>query len=140
MHSAVAEVISGNKEAALNALRIGEQIAGPNPRAGVLSQAAYAYGRAGHLEDAQRMSARIEKLATEPHGPTVWSYNRAEAYLGIGDQESALKILQAMADNPGPHNGHYTYIAILARNLYSDPVLDQPEFVEVRKRLGFTDL
>ena len=42
------------------------------------------------------------------------------------------------AESPEPYEGHFT-ATMLAANIYDDPILEQPEFVEVRSRLGFRE-
>ena len=58
--------------------------------------------------------------------------------VAIGDQQRALGWLKDAADKPQPYESHgaQTY---LKTNIWNDPILDQPEFVEVRSRLGFRE-
>ncbi len=59
--------------------------------------------------------------------------------LAIDDQAEALKWLEAIADSPGLETGTFPEKAPIVWNLYSDSILDQPEFLEVRSRLGFRE-
>jgi hypothetical protein len=65
-------------------------------------------------------------------GSATW----ALAYLAIGEQERALEWLNTAAENRIPDGG-FMVLWWLRANAFSDPVLEQPEFVEVRSRLGF---
>ncbi len=60
------------------------------------------------------------------------------AYLGIGDTKEALRWLISAADNKEPENG-WIDLQRIKLNSYSDPVLDEPDFLEVRRRLGFRE-
>ena len=93
----------------------------------------YLYGRMGDREAAVRMfnSWPEERVRTRTSGAEI-----ALAYLGIGDEAAALDHLQRLAENKTPYNSGDVETNI-AMNLYADPRLDQPEFVEVRRRLGF---
>ena len=66
--------------------------------------------------------------------PGVW----ALLYLAIDDQRQALYWLADAADNPQPYESHVV-LMWLKINIWQDPVLDQPEFVAVRSRLGFQE-
>jgi len=62
--------------------------------------------------------------------------------LAIGDIEGASDTCRALID-AYMEEGLPTILWAMGRfrdNRYRDPVLDQPEFVEVGERLGFTDL
>ena len=95
----------------------------------------YRFGRLGQNEDAERLFAELqERAATGPAPASGWVL----AYLAIGDQRRALESLETVVERRDfdvPEN-----IAQLKHNVFEDPVLDLPEFVEVRERLGFTDL
>ena len=68
----------------------------------------------------------------------VGAANWALAYLALGEHEEALRWLTTAADNRIADAG-WRNLEELASNNRADPVLDRPEFVEVRDRLGFTD-
>ena len=72
-----------------------------------------------------------ESYARTAQSPYIWVW----ANLGIGENEEALRLLNTIADAPGPQDSIWRVAVI--RNLSDDPILDQPEFVEVRRRLGF---
>ena len=63
---------------------------------------------------------------------------QAVGYLALGDPDEALSLFREAAANVLPFPGAELTIQI-KRNIYNDPILDQPEFVEVRNRLGFSE-
>jgi hypothetical protein len=78
------------------------------------------------------MVSKIQLMATEYHvGAASW----AAGSLGIGDRERALDFLVQSRDTKRGGEG-FIALAILAGNALSDPVLEQPEFVEASHRLG----
>jgi hypothetical protein len=62
----------------------------------------------------------------------------AMAYLGIGDEARALDYLLKASDaTPGGEG--FLGLTFLAGNIWQDPVLNQPSFVDARRRLGLRD-
>jgi TolB-like protein len=121
----------GNDEAALDALRITEQLmpadAPPPPRAGM----AYGYGLLGQGQDAVRSFEIITELAAGRYvDPVTW----ARAHLGVGDYDEALRQLTIAAENHELVQDPYP-ASFVALNMWSDPALEEPAFVEVRERL-----
>ncbi len=102
-----------------------------------LSAFAYAYGLARSRTDAQRLFNELELLAASGSyvSPTDW----ALGHLAIGQDQEALDWLQTIAANK-EENRPSPELTFLRVNAFSDPILDQPGFVAVRERLGFTDL
>jgi predicted Zn-dependent protease len=101
----------------------------------VASQLAYAYALAQRPDDARRVFDRVMRLSADRRvGPLSWAW----AYLAVGDQERALEWLNTAARDRAPDEGSF-FRNNFKRNSAGDPVLEQPEFVEVRSRLGFDD-
>ncbi len=71
--------------------------------------------------------------------PVLLARNWAIAYLGVGDHKRALDWLKLAAESRNPGEGGVNVTTMLARNAWSDSILNQPEFVEVRSRLGFRE-
>jgi Tfp pilus assembly protein PilF len=106
------------------------------PNAGSMISA-YAYGLAGSRAGATRLFNLDDDLtAGEAY---VSETIRALGYLSIGDNEKALEHLKNAAANPRRDLAarESAYIRV---NSFADPVLEQPEFVEVRKGFAFTGL
>jgi Flp pilus assembly protein TadD len=132
---ALYEGILGNSTEGLNRLRIAEQLLQDHTNLVLSGLLAYTYGRLGSTEDAARLLRRLEdESATRRVPSTAW----IQAYLGVGDEDNALGWMNAAADDPPLYEGHFG-MASIAANGYHDPVLDQPQFVEVRSRLGFRE-
>ena len=129
------EATRGNLTEAGRLMQIAEELLGPVQSGFILGYLAYGYGLAERPEKARQVFDRISQLAENRRvGAISW----AMAYLGIGDQEQALASLNAVANDHAPDEGSY-FRGTLKRNVYGDPILDQPEFVEVRSRLGFRE-
>ncbi len=130
------ELSRGNLTEALEHARFSEQLAGDTiRRPGITSEYAYLYSRVGALDDAIRMADRVTGNAS-----AAWS---ATTHLARGNHGQALALLQADAERRelnglSPPYG-YT-LSFIIWNTFNDPILDRPEWIQVRERLGFTDL
>jgi TolB-like protein len=124
----VTEFVRSNSEAALDSLRRLDQRGGGR---GNLAFLARGYGLFRLPADAQRIFEEASVRATEEYiDPMIWAW----IHMGVGNYDEALTELELVAENPGlvrnPTLAWYT-----ARNYWNDPMLEQPEFVEVRTRL-----
>lgn len=127
------EAARGNDAEALKQLRFAEELSRGIPSADVMSHLAYGYGLINRNHDAMRMFAQIESMSTDFHvGAASW----AMAYLGVGDEERALESLLAASDASRGGEG-YLALTFLSGNAFNDPILDQPAFVDARRRLGW---
>ena len=86
---------------------------------------------AGDLVSVTRAFETLVELAAERYvDATVWAW----AYLGLGDYEEALRLLNAASENlentRDPYPAHF-----IRWNVWSDSMLEEPEWVEVRERL-----
>jgi len=124
------ETASGDYSAALEHVQIRDQ-AGDWGVPGGIVRSAYVYSIIGRQEDAVRVVALLQDLA-----PSL--VQQATEQLVIGDATESLRLLQEAVATPLPLPGN-TLSMILKHNIYADPILDQPEFVEVRSRLGFRE-
>jgi len=136
----VIEVIRGNDAEALRALRIAEEFSkrGGFTSPGRLAGIAYMYSRLTYPTEAERLFLELQDMADELRiGESSW----AMAYMALGDYEEALNRLQSLANSARPDEGSNVLQAMnLLANRWNDPILEEPEFVEVLERLGFTDL
>lgn len=131
---AFAEMLSGNTREALQHLSIAEQLAdeaNPPPS----GPAIYLYGRLGLADEAERMFAAFaaETEAGDFASDTEWIV----ASLGIGDIERAYELAERVAARPLPPwiaDEHW-----LVLNPLNDPVLERPEFLALRRKLGYRD-
>ena len=107
----------------------------------VFPRLAYDYGRIGQTEDAQRFFDDYERLLPEfleqvGESKIVLYMAMAFAYLAIGEDQKAVDALEELA---AVSNGLQIRVHEFAVNSWSDPVLDQPEFAEVRERLRYKE-
>lgn len=94
----------------------------------------YAYGRYGYADDALRVFHRFEPWAsTHRVGAGDW----ALVYLGLRDEDKAHDWLSRAVNHAAKHEadaGFWALILIMV-NLHKDPILEQPRFQALRKRL-----
>ncbi len=129
------EVFAGNHDEALRYVQLAEQIgtfgtlrAGFGGRA---ARPAQVYSRVGRPEDAMRLFNDMWALSPSP-------VQAALGYLAIRDTDESLRLFREAADSDVPLPGNSLTI-YTKQNAWNDPILDQPEFVEVRSRLGFRE-
>ena len=101
-----------------------------------VSQLVYWYVRLGLRDDAERTLSRFEEMASGSRNPAS---ARIKIALARGDNGEALALLDAASESKEPYEG-IGLMTDIATNIHLDPVLNQPEFVEARQRLGLTDL
>lgn len=94
----------------------------------------YAYGLMGRRDDALRLFARY-KTWTETHaaGTGGWQF----AYLGIGETDTAYEWLTrtvGVVERCEPDAGYMAFL-VLKNNMHNDPVLEQPRFQKLFKRI-----
>jgi len=122
----------GDKAKALESLRLSEEL-GYKANVYDVAQTGFAYQVLGHRDDARRIFEKFEALAGEyVVTPAAW----ALAYLAIEDHDKALRSLGHAAERAYP--GEDISAATITLNMLSAPVLEQQEFLELRRRLGFS--
>jgi Flp pilus assembly protein TadD len=128
---AIAEKLAGNQEAAIAEANLAIRLATDSNFSGL---AAYRYRAAGLQEEAdRRFDLLVERSAS---GESVSLQGWALAYAAIADHEKAFEYLELIAQEVT--EGHRSALnAYFAHNIYDDPMLETPEFIEVRKRLGY---
>jgi tetratricopeptide (TPR) repeat protein len=131
---AYTEVARDNDAAAFEESQLTEQLL-VDRQIIYLTDLAYSYGRLGDAENARRLYDEIETIAAEQEiGAGGW----ALASLAIGDHDEALKWLNIGADKASRHEidaGMFSLMN-LRLNFTADPVLELPDFVDVRNRLS----
>ena len=131
-HLAEVEAARGDLATAVQYLRILEQV-GERFGQGGLARMAYVYSLAGLAEEAQQLVRETEERATPPS-----TVQRAVNQLALGNTDEALQLFEEAADFRLPSAGA-TLTIMIKNNVYNDPVLERPEFVDVRRRLGFAE-
>lgn len=129
------EIARGDPAAAITQLEFSERLAGDQPLIVFLPEWAYSYGRVGRSEDARRLFDAMQRAEQQGGRPGAGGW--AMANLAIGDNERALEWLEIAAEKTAKHEpdeGFFNLIN-LKMNVTNDPVLEQPEFVDVRNRI-----
>ena len=133
---AAVEFLSGNPSVAKENLDHAMQImeSGNTFRVDYL---AYLYGLLGETEQAEKLLARQGDPLEDP-GSLSWE-TLGWAVLGTRDKERALRVWTTTVDGYLLENRAISLgrISRFRSNWLSDPVLEQPEFLELRRRLGF---
>ena len=132
---ATLEVALGNNQQAEKELLLVESRALNSTNPSVLAQVVYGYARLGLREDAERLSARFDEIWA---GSRIPASSLIMVSLARGEDEEALDWLTRAAEEKAPYEGFGLVMRIKA-NVFRDPVLDQPRFVEVREKLALID-
>lgn len=132
---AISEAALGNTRQAREALELAEGLLGENRVVISLLDIAYGYGRIGDTDDARRL---FDEISAAAHGGAdIGTGGRALMHLAIRDTEQALDWLERAAEKASrnePDAGYFTLMNI-KMNYAGDPILERPEFVDVRNRL-----
>jgi TolB-like protein len=132
---AMTEVARGELDEARRELELTQQIMGPNRAIIFLVDLAYGYGRIGDTESARRLFDEITALAQQ--GQDIGTGGWALANLAVGNTDEALEWLEQGAEKASRHEADAGYYSLMniKMNYTADPVLERPEFVDVRNRL-----
>ena len=96
---------------------------------------AYTYARLNLDKDAERLLARFDQLAANQRAPAAAAIM---VHLARGNKPEALNQLVEAARDQAPYEA-FNLLMGIAANVYRDPFLDEPEFVEARQQLSFKD-
>ncbi|NQV69610.1 MAG: hypothetical protein HQ498_06255 [Pseudohongiella sp.] len=132
---ALIEQLLRNDETAREHLNIAESLdapEGPNQ----LALTAYYYSLLNSPENAQDYFERFA-LGVIQSPAMLDVTNRIYAYLSVGDESSALEQLRAELDSAEVDKRRPLINHSLTYNFFNDPVLEKPEFLELRRRMGY---
>lgn len=125
----------GDLKGAAESLRRTESLFGDAMTPAGASSLAHAYARAGLQADADRVFARLEDMAAERVvGQGSWPLG----LLAVGRVDEAYAALAAAVEKVERHEpdeGFYNLMIIKA-NVQANPMLDEPRFVALRRRIG----
>ena len=123
----LAEASLGNFDAAVENLRIAEELYGENiPQVFRYAHYAMGYALAGQRDDAERMAAALEERAQRsPVGDAVW----ATIDVALGNYDQAFARVEAAMEAPASAN--YTSLIELKANPWAFPQLEEPRFKDV---------
>jgi len=133
-HLGILEIVFDYRVEAEKTLRLAELAGGDSPI--YLPTVIYGYGRLGLHEDVERLGTHFERMTADQR---LGAGQKAFSSLARGDLEEAFSLLKAAAEDKEPYDSN----VILMRfklNVFDDPILEHSEFVEIREKLGFTDL
>jgi len=134
---ATTEYLLGNRDSARENLDRAVNNMPPLAATGRVDRVAYLYGLLGDIEMAESLLARLEAVMVETDGRAPqflgWSV------LGTRDRERSLQEWTRMIDGyiEGGQPASLGRITRFRDNLLNDPMLEEPEFLELRRRLGF---
>jgi len=120
------EVARGNLEEALEYLRNAEEL---TPDDGGSLNFAYTARLAGDIESAIRHAGEPEIEYGLGTGVPYW--------LALGHYDAAMEDLSIRIQDRRPQSNPYW---LVKHNAWNDPVLNQPEWVELREKMGYPDL
>lgn len=130
--------IFADAETAEQELRLVEELARENSTFFHLTtqlQVVYVYGRLGLTADARRVYDDV--IAALPDEAVLTPAARMRAHLAFGEIDKAREWAARMVDSPVP--GGQPAPLVFMHNTFNDPALERPEFVELRRRLGYAD-
>jgi hypothetical protein len=94
---------------------------------------AYGFSRVGQHEDARRVVDRVKTSTTGIFvDPIVWVWG----HLALRQPTHALRLLNETVQSPEDRQEIFVR-TFIKQNSWSDPVLEEPEFVTARKGLAF---
>jgi TolB-like protein/tetratricopeptide (TPR) repeat protein len=135
LHVGIPLVALGRDTQALEGVRLAAQLLPDESAPAIHIHLAYGFGRLGQREEARRILNKVKGTIGDRHvDPIVWVY----ADLAVGDAASALESFsKAVAkreyrQEPFARN-------LIKENAWSDPILQEPQFVELRGKLGFVE-
>jgi len=126
------EAILGNNQEA-NRLLDQTRVMSSGPQMVMFEHQIYGYGLVGRLALTRQLQQEYFDFFDGKYTNTAQS---VIMYLATSDEQTALEILKLVAENPSPQTGGHLHFSILARNLYKNPILEKPEFVEARRLFG----
>jgi len=128
------EIIRRDLSAALERTRLSETLISEDSAPMAYAYVAYNYALAGSAADAERLVSRLKEIAQDTFvAPVAWAY----AYLAVRDREQALRWTETAGTS---WTALPLRVMYLKENIFGDPLLEEPEFLEVRRALGFADL
>ncbi|MGD8324811.1 MAG: hypothetical protein PVF50_10650 [Gammaproteobacteria bacterium] len=125
----------GNRAQAEAQARLVERFLGANRFLAYLPQLAVIYSLIGSDEDVERIVAEVEVAA---RATDIGAGGRVLLYAGAGDRARTLEWLRTAVEKVrrGEPDPGYFDLMTAKSNAYGVPMLDEPEFRELRSQLG----
>jgi len=140
-HLGFVEVVLGNREEAARRFELRDSLRpqGQGDNAYTFAMKAFGYSLLDRSDDVDRLITEHERALPNDRAIEVLSiWNDVAAVyaaLARGDEVQALASLETLT---GEQNSLHWQVNQFKVNEWKHPILDKPEFVEVRSRLGFT--
>lgn len=124
----------GNDTRAFEALKIAHELMPEQAAPGISGHVAYGYRNVGRDEEARQLWARVEATMDDRFvDPALWIWGcRCK-----GDQAGALEALRKAVEQP-QYRQEIFLRTFMKQNNWHDPVLEEPDFAELRSRLAMT--
>jgi tetratricopeptide (TPR) repeat protein len=131
---AIPERALGDDVRAGQALKIAEELMPDQAVPGIRGHIAYGYRNVGREGEARRLWSRVEQtMGDRFQDPALWVWG----CLIKGDRAGSLKALRTAVEEPQFRQEIFLR-TFIKQNAWKDPVLDEPEFAELRSRLAIT--
>lgn len=122
----------GDDDRVVQALKIADELMPHEAVPGIRAHIAYGFKIAGRDEDAVRVWNRIEPTLGERfYDPALWVWG----YRIKGDRAGALDALRQSIEQPQYRQEIFLH-TFLKQNNWHDPVLEEPEFADLRARMA----
>ena len=129
----MSELVLGNRQATVDALRLTEGLLPTTATPGLWAQLAYGYSLVDQTDDAQRLVRELNEIAANRYVDAgAWAW----AFMSMDDYAEALNRLGEAAESPQLVTSPYP-LYFIRLNFWSDPVLEQPDFIAAREKLAF---
>jgi tetratricopeptide (TPR) repeat protein len=130
------EIALGHHTEAAKVLQLTERLGAAIDEPAFDADLCYFYGRLGEGNAAEAAFSRLAQ-----HTERIGEGNWALAYLGLLDREKALQHIAAAVAKveTWQEDDGFWSLNIVRTNCANDPILNEPEFVELRKRLTPND-
>ena len=116
----------GKYEEAIAAIQEARALVGGGPNPAL----AYAYAVAGNRKEAMKILHELKELSTREYVP---AYSFARIYLGLGEHEKSLDLLEKAYEERNP------YMVKLKVEPIFDPIRSDPRFQSLLRRMNFPD-
>ena len=122
----------GDRKGALESLELTQRLLPSDAAPGIRGEIAWGFGLLGRPREAKRALDRVMEIATRRYvDPAVLAWTD----LGVGDEEEAARQLQLAAEDLSRVQDSYP-AHFIRENSWSDPVLEQERFLQLRERLA----
>jgi Tfp pilus assembly protein PilF len=125
----------GDVAGAMAQFELEEQLLGRNRLVAFLPDIAIAYSQIGRDDDVARLVAEVEAMGEQMD---IGAGGHAAVYVAAGDREKALQWLRVAVEKAARHEPDAGFFELMSlrSNVFGHPMLDEPEFRELRAQLG----